>query len=227
MEPSPFGREGRWWWWCTTTACFPSPTQAAAPPTPLPWHPGPDCGPLGLHTAHPPHPPFVHIHAPPHPPPLPPPPLPQVGTMKLGPVAPFDASALVLVVGGVAIALLWGEGGTRGRGRGKCLLVCVQCICGRGWVGVSCWVERLGRGKLPGWRNTPRAPPTPCIQMHPPLALPLCPSLKGDCSSLHPEPPPLPFSAPSPLGRRELRRHARQPRPGPPVQGSGCGGAGR
>lgn len=32
-----------------------------------------------------------------------------VGTMKLGPVAPFDASALVLVVGGVAIALLWGE----------------------------------------------------------------------------------------------------------------------
>uniref|UniRef100_A0A7S0R371 Molybdate-anion transporter n=1 Tax=Chlamydomonas leiostraca TaxID=1034604 RepID=A0A7S0R371_9CHLO len=32
-----------------------------------------------------------------------------VGTFQLGPVAPFDASATVLVVGGVAIALLWGE----------------------------------------------------------------------------------------------------------------------
>lgn len=30
-------------------------------------------------------------------------------TLQLGPVSPFDASALVLTVGGVGIAMLWGE----------------------------------------------------------------------------------------------------------------------
>jgi hypothetical protein len=50
----------------------------------------------------------------------------QVGTYSLGPVAPFDASATVLAIGGIAIAFMWNEN------YGVCMRDGV-CHCGVGW----------------------------------------------------------------------------------------------